>query len=136
MLHVAMVPERLEVGKASGPAVALRVVLLVAVTSASAAVLLRGAGGSYRPNLLLLAAAFAGLATLVVLELHRRTLSRGLLIGATGALLVIAVVVPPVQSNDLWLYATYGRMVSHHGNSSYAAPQSRVYDVPLHCRVH
>ena len=61
MLHVAMVPERLEVGKASGPAVALRVVLLVAVTSASAAVLLRGAGGSYRPNLLLLAAAFAGL---------------------------------------------------------------------------
>jgi len=135
MLHVAMVPERLEVGKASGPAVALRVVLLVAVTSASAAVLLRGAGGSYRPNLLLLAAAFAGLGTLVVLELHRLALARGLLIGATGALLVIAVVVPPVQSNDLWLYATYGRMVSHHGISPYAAPPSRVHDDPLYPRV-
>jgi hypothetical protein len=135
MLHVAMVQERTEAEEASGPGIAARVVLLVGVTSATAAVFLRGPGGSYRTNLLLLLGAFAGLATLIVLEQRRRTLSRGLVIGATGALLAIAVVVPPVQSNDLWLYAAYGRMISHHGTSPYAAPPSRIRDDPLYPRV-
>jgi hypothetical protein len=135
MLHVAMVPERFEPEEASGQGIAARVVLLVAVTSATAAVFLRGADGSYRPNLLLVLGAFAGLGTLVVLEQRRRKLPRGLVIGATGALLAIAVVVPPVQSNDLWLYAAYGRMVSHHSISPYAAPPSRIRDDPLYPRV-
>ena len=106
-----------------------------ASSSATAAVLLRGAGGSYRPNLLLLVGAFACLATLIVLEQRRPQLSRRLLIAATGALLVLAVVVPPVQSNDLWLYAAYGRMVSQHGTSPYEAPPSRFRDDPLLPRV-
>lgn len=135
MLHVAMLPEGFELEEASGPAVAARVILLVAVTATTAAVLLRGADGSYRPNLVLLAGAFAGLGTLVALEHRRRALSRRLLIGATGALLVIAIVVPPVQSNDLWLYAAYGRMVSHHGTSPYKEPPSRIRDDPLYRRV-
>jgi alpha-1,6-mannosyltransferase len=135
MLHVAMGPDRCELEEASGPAIAVRVILLLGVTSATAAVLLRGADGSYRPNLLLLIGAFAGLGTLVVLEQQRRALSRRLLIGATGALLVLAVVVPPVQSNDLWLYAAYGRMVSQHGTSPYKAPPSRIRDDPLYPRV-
>ena len=136
MLNLAMVPgERIEAEEASGVGITARVVLLLGVTSATAAVLVRGAEGSYRPNLLLLVGAFAGLAALVVLEQRRRALSRRLLIGATGALLVIAVVVPPVQSNDLWLYAAYGRMVSQHGTSPYDEPPSRFRDDPLYPRV-
>ena len=135
MLHVAMGPERFEAEKASGVGLAARVVLLLGTASATAAVLLRGAGGSYRPNLLLLVGAFAGLGVLVVLEQRRRGLPRRLLIGTTGALLVIAVVVPPVQSNDLWLYAAYGRMVSEHGTSPYEAPPSRFRDDPLYPRI-
>jgi len=135
MLHDAMMTERLETEGASGPGIAAGVILLVAVTSATAVVFLRGPDGSYRANFLLLLGAFAGLGTLVALEYRRRTLSRGLVMGAAGALLVIAVVVPPVQSNDLWLYAAYGRMVSHHGISPYAEPPSRIRDDPLYPRV-
>ena len=60
MLHGAMLPERSELEEASRPAVAARVILLLAVTAATAAVLLRGADGSNRPNLVLLVGAFAG----------------------------------------------------------------------------
>jgi alpha-1,6-mannosyltransferase len=134
MLHVAMGPERFEAEQASGVGIT-RVILLVGVASATAAVLLRGAGGSYRPNLLLLVGAFAGLGALVLLEQRRRELPRRLVIGATGAVLALAVVVPPVQSNDLWLYAAYGRMVSEHGTSPYEAPPSRFRDDPLYPRI-
>src|SRR5207247_1522842 len=72
---------------------------------------------------------------LVTLELRRRGLSRPLVIAATCGLFAVAVVVPPVQSNDLWLYASYGRMVSHHGTNPYDATPSSFPEDPLYRRV-
>jgi hypothetical protein len=41
---------------------------------------------------------------------------------AGAALLVIAVIVPPRQSRDLWAYAAYGRMVNVHHADPYRTP--------------
>ena len=127
--------ERVEVERASAPGTVVRVILLAGVSAATAAVLLRGADASYRPNVLLLAAAFAGFGVLVALEHRRRGLSRPLVIAATSGLFVVAVVVPPVQSNDLWLYASYGRMVSHHDTNPFRATPSRFPEDPFFGRV-
>ena len=135
MMQELVEVERVEVERASGPGVAVRVIVLAGVVAAPAVVLLRGANASYRPNLLLLAGAFVGFGVLVALEHRRRGLSRPLLIAATCGLFAVAVVVPPVQSNDLWLYASYGRMVTHHGTNPYRAAPSRFPEDPFYGRV-
>lgn len=50
---------------------------------------------------------------------------------ACGALLVLAVAVPPRQSRDLWTYAAYGRMVERHHVSPYRAAPADVVDPRL-----
>jgi hypothetical protein len=109
--------------------------LLLAVVSTTAAVLLRGAGATYRPNLLLLTAGFGAFAALVALEHRRRRLPRALVVGLTGGLFAVAVAVPAVQSNDLWLYASYGRIVSQHHASPYKAAPARYPRDSLYHRV-
>jgi hypothetical protein len=112
-----------------------RLLVLGGVSAATIAVLVRGPSGTYRGNFLLTLGAFVGLGALFARERRARRLDRRLLMGVTGVLLGVAVVVPPAQSNDLWLYASYGRMVSEHGVSPYENAPSRFPDDPLYPRV-
>jgi alpha-1,6-mannosyltransferase len=130
LLGEMMQLERRAVGRAVG-----RTALLAGISAGTIAVLVRGPRGSYRSSFLLLLGAAAGLVVLFALERRRRRLDRRLLIGTTGALLAVAVIVPPVQASDLWLYASYGRMVSEHGVSPYENSPSRFSDDPLYPRV-
>jgi len=68
------------------------------------------------PLLTVALAAFA-----VVMFCERRTpfLSRGLVIGASGALMLAAVLTPPTSSKDIWTHVMYGRIVSVHHASPY-----------------
>ena len=94
--------------------VALGVSALVTAT-----VLLRPADSGRGLTLALLVVAFAALAVMIGVERRRRRLGRGLVVGVTAALLVLAVVVPPRQSGDVWSYAMYGRMVTEYQASPY-----------------
>src|SRR3712207_4661555 len=79
---------------------------------ATAAVLARDPGSGRGATLALMLVGFAALAVLIGAELRRPRLGRGTVVGAVAALLVLAVVVPPRQSGDVWSYAMYGRMVT------------------------
>lgn len=97
-------------------------------TATTAAVLLRGRTGSLGPNLLLLTVAYVALAVVLAVEVRRARTGHAPSIGmaltgaCTAALLVLAVVEPPTQSNDLWAYAWYGRVVAHYHGSPYRHP--------------
>src|SRR5439155_14552727 len=92
---------------------------LLLAAGGTAAVLARGAHSGQDLNTLLLLLAFVGLGLLVRGELWRPRLDRRVVLGASGALLVLAVAVPPTESNDVWAYSMYGRMVSAHHDSPY-----------------
>jgi hypothetical protein len=85
----------------------------------SAAFLARGPDGSLGANQVLLFLGYAALGLLVWRELRERRLDRRVVLGLSGGLLVLAVVVPPTQSGDVWAYAMYGRIVSQHHASPY-----------------
>ena len=97
-------------------------------TGTTAAVLLRGKDGSLGPNLVLLIAAYAALAVALAVEVRRYRAGQAPRLGlalagvCTAGLLVLAVVVPPTQSNDVWSYAWYGRVVAHYHASPYKHP--------------
>src|SRR5205807_8774015 len=99
-------------------------------TGTTAAVLLRGDNGSLGPNLLLLLGAYAALAVVVVVEVRRHragsapSLSRALVASCGVGLLVLAVVVPPTESGDVWAYSWYGRVVAHYHANPYKNPAS------------
>jgi len=92
---------------------------LVVAALAMAGLLVRGPGASNGISLVLLVVAFVALAVMVGAERRRRFLGRRLVLGVSGALLVLAVVVPPTESGDVWSYAMYGRMVSNYHDSPY-----------------
>ena len=94
-------------------------VALAVAALAMAVALLRGPGSPAGPEVALLVVAFAALAAMVAAELREPRLDRRLVLAVGGALLVLAVIVPPMQSNDVWSYATYGRMVSEYQVSPY-----------------
>jgi alpha-1,6-mannosyltransferase len=101
------------------------------VTGTTAAVLLRGENGSLGPNLLLLLVAYAALAVVVAVEVRRHragsapSLSRALVASCGLGLLVLAVVVPPTESGDVWAYSWYGRVVAHYHANPYTTPAAR-----------
>ena len=101
----------------------------------TAVVLLRAPGSARGPTLALLAVAFAALAVVLVAERRRRRLGRSLVVGVTAGLLVLAVVVPPRQSGDLWSYAMYGRMVSEYQASPYRHTPAEFRGDPIGRRV-
>lgn len=103
--------------------------------AAVAGTLLRGPGGSAGPDLVLLTVAFAALAVVLAAERRRPRLDRGLVLGLSGALLVLAVVVPPTESSDVWSYAMYGRTVSHYHASPYRHTPAEYRDDPIGQRV-
>ena len=105
---------------------------LAVATAATAAILWRGPRGTAGPNLLLLLAAFAALGVLVWAEYRRAHLDRRLVFAAVGGLTLLAVVVPPTQSHDVYAYAWYGRVVAHYHASPYKhAPAAYPLDPPL-----
>jgi hypothetical protein len=67
--------------------------------------------------------ASVAVAWLVKLEQHQRRVDTRVVVAAVGLVLVLAVVVPPRTSNDLWSYAMYGRTVTvHHANPYQRVP--------------
>jgi hypothetical protein len=108
---------------------------LVAAAAAVVAVLVRGPEAAVGPNLALLAVGFAALVALVAAERRRRCLTRGLVLGVSGALLVVAVATPPAQSADVWSYAMYGRMVSEYRANPYRHTPAEYQADPIGQRV-
>jgi hypothetical protein len=111
-----------------------RVALAVAAL-AMAAVLVRGPDGGAGADLVLLVVAFVGLAAMVVAERRERHLGRGLVLGVSSALLVLAVVVPPTESGDVWSYAMYGRMVATYHDNPYRHTPAEFRADPIGRRV-
>ena len=97
----------------------MTVVAAVACALASALFLARGPEGSPGPDQALLVLGYASLALVICREVRRRSLGRRIVLGLSGGLLALAVAVPPTQSGDVWAYALYGRIVSHHHASPY-----------------
>jgi alpha-1,6-mannosyltransferase len=99
-------------------------------TGATAVVLLRGKHGSLGPNLLLTLAAYLAVAVVLIAELRRHRQMRPPSLGkavvgvCAAGLLVLAVVVPPTESNDVWSYSWYGRVVAHYHASPYKHPSA------------
>ncbi len=108
---------------------------LGATAAALAVVLLRGPGASTGINLVLLCVAFVALAVVVGAERRQRHLGRRLVLGVSGALLVLAVVVPPTESGDVWSYAMYGRMVANYHDNPYRHTPVEYRSDPIGRRV-
>ena len=108
---------------------------LAVAALASVGLLVRGPEAAVGPNLVLLAVGFAALAALVAAELRHRSLTRGLVLTVSGALLVVAVAAPPAQSADVWSYAMYGRMVSEYGANPYRHTPAEYQGDPIGQRV-
>jgi len=94
----------------------LALVILV-VTTAAAVPLGAVAHASMQLPLLVVALAAFG----AVMVCHRRSsfLSLRLVVGVSAALMLLAVVIPPSSSKDVWAHAMYGRIVSVHHASPY-----------------
>ncbi len=100
-----------------------RWILLVAVVAADSVWLALGPRPPTSTRWLPLAAALGLHAALVVAEWRRPLLDRRALVGATVAAVAVAVALDPRGSDDVWLYAMYGRMVeTHHANPFLVAP--------------
>ena len=110
--------------------------LALAVTGVAVAlVVTEGDGGTGHDGGLLLLGAVAAFAVLLALEHRRPALRPGAVLVATAAVLVVAVVVPPQTSRDVWLYAVYGRTVTVHHDSPYTSPPSAHAGDPIVERV-
>jgi hypothetical protein len=105
---------------------------LVAVIIGSVSVLLIAEPdlGPY-PIFAALVGSFVAFALLVGLAPVRRTLSIGMVLVASGALLLGSAVAPTRSSDDLWAYAMYGRAVVEHRANPYVHPPSDFPGDPL-----
>ena len=93
------------------------IVALVLTTVASTVALIGGndlAAGSYFVALVVAYGAFAAL--LVALR-REGGIPAWPIVAAGGWLLIMAMVQPPIESSDVWSYASYGRMVTVHHES-------------------
>lgn len=70
-------------------------------------------------NLGLLVLAYVGFAGVVVTQLREPWLDRRTVLWTVAGLLVVAVVVPPLESRDVWAYVMYGRILGVHHMSPY-----------------
>ena len=111
-------------------------VLLWVSAACTAGAIIVGDGLTHGATVLLLVVALAAQATLVVRAGRRRErsgLDRRAVLAASGLVLLIAVLVPPRGSHDLWSYAMYGRIVSHHHASPFVhRPSEYTSDPWLH----
>jgi hypothetical protein len=106
-----------------------RFLLLGAVATTTASAIAVGGDGAGRTGPALLLAAFLAFAALMITEVRRPRLRRRHVWFATGFVVLVAIVVPPQSSHDLWSYAAYGRMVSTYHESPYThSPQDHPRD--------
>lgn len=73
----------------------------------------------------------------VLLHRQRRApfLSRRVVIGASGALMILAVATPPTSSKDIWAHVMYGRIVAVHHTNPYLHPPDAYPSDPTLSRV-
>lgn len=114
---------------------ALRLGLLAASAAGTAAMLLVSPTSPADVTFPLLLLSLVPLGGLVVLEHRRPTISRRVLLGVAGGLLLLAVVRPPQASHDVWSYAMYGRVVATHHVSPYAHRPAEFASDPALARV-
>lgn len=107
--------------------------LLVVSAATSAGLLTTSSGADV--TFPLLAAALAALAAFVVLEHRRPAAPVWVVLGLATALHLLAVVEPPRGSQDLWSYATYGRMLVHYHLSPYSHRPRDLRTDPIAARV-
>jgi hypothetical protein len=108
---------------------------MLAAAGTTAAVLARGPKGSPGPNIVLLVAGFVALGVLLGTEVRRPRLPRRFVLGTSAALLVVAVAIPPTESNDVWAYSMYGRIVAIHHASPYTHSAASYPHDPFSRRV-
>jgi len=94
-------------------------VALVVLMAATVAAMPLGAVAHAPLQLPLLVIALAAFAILLLWERRTPFLSRKLVIGLSGALMLAAVLTPPTSSKDIWSDVVYGRIVSVHHASPY-----------------
>ncbi len=97
--------------------VSARFVLLATATVASLAVMF--ASRRSLPAVAWVLAAGAACGALVLLEQRCPRVGIRWIVAAVGLVIVMAVVVPPRSSNDLWSYTMYGRTVTVHNGDPY-----------------
>jgi hypothetical protein len=85
--------------------------------------------------LLLLIAAFGGLAWLAWEQRDVARVSRAAVLTLSGGLLLIAVLAPPTESHDVWSYVMIGRTAAVHHSDPYQHPSSAFRDDPFRLRV-
>ena len=95
-----------------------RVGLLILAVVATVALVAIGARHSSL-SVLYLAAAATAAGVLAHLEWRRPLLDVRVVVGAIAVVFLVAVVMPPRTSNDLWSYTSYGRMLGLRGVSPY-----------------
>jgi hypothetical protein len=84
-------------------------------------------------GLVVVATAICG--ALAIVEGRRPRLGGRLVAGAIVVVMAVAVITPPLTSNDLWSYGTYGRMVVAHDTNPYTATPSQFPHDPMAQRV-
>lgn len=101
--------------RAWGNRVAL--VALALSTTGTAVVLIGGSHLTVGSYFLALVVAYGAFAALMVALHHWADLPTWAVLAAGGALLVAAMIQPPIESGDVWSYASYGRMIVVHHDS-------------------
>lgn len=104
-------------GRPSARVASLALITISAV--ATAGWMWRATEWGTRALLLLAVPSLGGLAVVVFVPALRRALDVRLVAVLSGALLVLAVIPRPSDSADLWVYATYGRIIVEHGENPY-----------------
>ncbi len=105
--------------------------IALAVTAAGTAVYLVAARSPVLAwRVVPLVVALGGYAALLVLAHRGRTPSARAVATSAGALLVLAVAVPPLHSRDVYLYAMQGRIVAVHRANPYVAEPNAFPDDP------
>lgn len=108
---------------------------LALAVGGTALYLLVGLDGTLILLIALLVCAYVGFALVLWAGRQEGSLDRRAVIAASGFLLVLAVVMAPIESRDVWSYASYGRMVAtYHDNPFNHVPSDYPAD-PIARRV-
>jgi hypothetical protein len=104
---------------------------LIVVTGASAATVATPWPPTAPANTALLVIALAALGVLIGAVRRGNGPPTRAVVVAIGAVLLVAVCIPPRRSHDLWAYASYGSIVARHDASPYTHRPSEYRDDPL-----
>jgi glycosyl transferase family 87 len=100
--------------------------------AATVAIIIAGKGIPAAVFLSLILVASAAFFLFLRAETRRPTMGVRPIAATIGILLVVAVLVPPRTSNDVWAYSIYGRILSVHHDSPYTHPPYRYKSDPYY----